>query len=632
MTPRFERRTGAVRWLPFHRVLVGLAVLVLAGGLVLIGLRPAAAHSFLVATSPAQGERLAGAPNAVVLEYSEAPDPASLRVALRTSDGEDVAVPTPEVAGLEARVPLEELADAIYVVAWEATSAVDGHGSAGEFAFAVGDVAGDVPVSRADSSTDGWGVVASVLFVAGLALATGTSVLRAVAGSGDGVPGDTVARLGLLATLAGAAVALVAPTGGSDWQLWVIVDLLLVALVLVSLLRGWGAPLVVGVVAAGLWAARGHGATEHGVLGWLVNFVHLSVGAAWVGSLALVVVAGWRLRRRALPWLPLVARYARVALGLVLALGLAGVVGAVQLVPTWSDLWGTGYGRLIIAKAVLFIVALIAAALARWRGLARNQARGLHPLMTGELSVLGVAVVLAGLLAGGAPPLRAASAEELLGPPPLRGAVVRDAGLAGQLNVEVASDGRRLDVDVYGPSGPIGGTEVGVALQRPDGSQVDLVPRPCGPGCFTQPIDMTDGPSTVRVSASAPDWIGGYYEARLGWPPGPLAPERLTELVERMRQIPELTVVETTTSGPGSTAIPARITLSGERFIATEPYAGANLDDVRLTGDDTLTLYMPGEQILASLVLDDAGRLAEARLVTRGHEIRREFSYPGAGR
>jgi copper transport protein len=209
---------------------------------------------------------------------------------------------------------------------------------------------------------------------------------------------------------------------------------------------------------------------------------------------------------------------------------------------------------------------------------------------------------------------------------------VRDAGLAGQLNVEVASDGRRVDIDVYGPSGPVGGTDVGVTLQRPDGSALDLTPRPCGPGCFTQALDLADGTSTVRVSASAPDWVGGFYEARLRWPPGPLAPERLRALVERMRQVPELTVVETTTSGPGSTATPQRITLSGERFVATEPYSAANVDDVRLAGDDTLTVWVAGEQILATLVLDDAGRLSAARMVTPGHEIHRTFSYSdGAG-
>jgi hypothetical protein len=95
-----------------------------------------------------------------------------------------------------------------------------------------------------------------------------------------------------------------------------------------------------------------------------------------------------------------------------------------------------------------------------------------------------------------------------------------------------------------------------------------------------------------------------------------------------MRRVPELTVVETTTSGPGAEGNPGAFTLSGAELMAAEPYTGANVDDVRLVGEGQLTLYLPGEQIFAVLELDQAGRLDLARMVTPGHEIRREFSYP----
>lgn len=273
---------------PARGVLLGMAALVLAGALVMAGPRPTAAHSFLVATSPAQGERLAAAPDALVLEYSEAPDPSSLLVTLRTSDGKDISAPQPEVSGLEVRVPLEDLTDAIYLVAWETTSAVDGHGSAGELAFAVGDVAGEVPVSRTASSTDGWGVVATVLFVGGLALATGTFILRAIAQAGDGPPGTGAARLGLLLAdrrRRGAG-------GGNAREHLAAV--------------GDRRPAAGGARARGSAPGVGHASRPGGrrrravgrsqprgdvarALGWLVAFVHLSAGAAWAGSLGLVV-------------------------------------------------------------------------------------------------------------------------------------------------------------------------------------------------------------------------------------------------------------------------------------------------------------------------------------------------------
>jgi copper transport protein len=345
----------------------------------------------------------------------------------------------------------------------------------------------------------------------------------------------------------------------------------------------------------------------------------------------MVVAVGWRLRRHGRSWVPLVARYSRVALWLVVLLGTAGVISAAQLVPSWPDLWETGYGRLVVAKAGLLTLAIAAAAISRWRGLPGRKARRLRRFMTGEVSLLTAAVVLAGVLANGASPAPLGSADELLGPPPLEGEVVRDAGLSGQLNVAVASNGRRLDVDVFGPSGPLSGTEVGVTLERPDGTSVDLDPRPCGVGCYTQALDLAAGSTTIRVAASAPDWTGGYYVAELTWPAGQLVPERLTEVVETMRQVPELTVIETTTSGPGSTATPMRVMLDGERFVASEPYAGANVDDVRVGDDGTLTVWLPGEQIFVTLTLDDAGRITEERFVSRGHEILRRFEYPTPG-
>lgn len=65
---------------------------------------------------------------------------------------------------------------------------------------------------------------------------------------------------------------------------------------------------------------------------------------------------------------------------------------------------------------------------------------------------------------------------------------------------------------------------------------------------------------------------------------------------------------------------------------AVEPYAGGNGSEVRtLTGKpDRLALYIPGSQIFAVLVLDDAGRMTSSRLISPGHDIRRRFSYPDA--
>jgi hypothetical protein len=104
----------------------------------------------------------------------------------------------------------------------------------------------------------------------------------------------------------------------------------------------------------------------------------------------------------------------------------------------------------------------------------------------------------------------------------------------------------------------------------------------------------------------------------------------LAEVLVAMREVPRLTVWETVDSGPGSVVNEQRIDLSGADFVAVEPYAGGNVTDVRsLPGQpDHLVLYIPGSQIFAVLILDDARRISSSRLISPGHDIRRRFSYP----
>jgi copper transport protein len=610
------------------RVLLGLVAVVATMG---SWSAPAGAHSFLVSTSPFQGQRLDSSPDALVLQFSEAVDLRSVRLDLHAPSGRLVRSLAPELAdaGLAVRSSMGMLDDGVYVVAWQALSAVDGHGSSGEFAFSVGEGSETVPSSTESQPIDRAELVSTWLFSLGLAGALGTVVLAAVDGNSPNAGlRRWVAVASLWVSLAGVGLAALAGDGSGVVTLLVTGQLLLVAVVLAGVRAGWRWSGVVTVAAAAVWAMRSHGAAD-GALGWAVDFVHLAAGAAWLGSLALVVAVGWRRRRRGGEWLAMVQRYARPALWFVVALGAAGTAGAVRLVPSWAELWSTTYGQVVVAKAGLLAVAVVGAVIARWRGLGGRRSTLARGVMTGEATVVVAATLLAGLLSAGAPPLPAAAAEQLLGPPPLGDEVARAAGLAGQLNVELVADGRRLDIAVFRSSGPVVGTDVDVVVETPTGATSDLLPRPCGPGCFTQPLELELGETTIRVTASAPEVAGGTFEGSLSWPPGDLAPERLQQLVERMRQVPQLTLVETVDSGPGSKVSPASFTIDGEGFIDLQPYAAANLEQVWFWPDsDRLQLYAPGSRIFAEMVLDHAGRIATERLVTPGHLINREFDYP----
>ena len=183
----------------------------------------------------------------------------------------------------------------------------------------------------------------------------------------------------------------------------------------------WGVGPRVWLVLFGLGAAvlcvlaalNSHARTlGHAALGVPSVAVHLAAVGVWVGGLgALVVLAGmgWRdlppdqrgsLLRRPRP------RFSRVALVAVAVVVATGTVNALLDLAKVSDLWSTTYGRVVLAKVVVLLLALALAARhlrvtpkrlgdpveapATVRSFARSSAA--------ELGVLAVAVALASAL------------------------------------------------------------------------------------------------------------------------------------------------------------------------------------------------------------------------------------------
>ena len=615
---------------PRPHLFAGASVLV-AIIVILIAAPPVQAHSFLVSTTPAQGERLSQAPEWLLLEFSEEVDLASTELRLLSSDAAQIAELKPEAvgSGLGIRASLKPLENGVYVVSWQAQSAIDGHGSLGEYAFSVGPVStsGVLSRSRQSEPVDAASVISSWLFEFGLAAALGGLTLTAI-GITQFASTSAAVRAGLLLSLFGVGAAALSD-GSRPAMLLVVAQLLLVPIVLTGAERSWKLATGSAVAAAGIWATRSHGAAS-GPVGWATDYVHLVAGAAWAGSLGLLLVIGWQNRRKGLDWLPLVQRYAQLAVWFVLALGVTGTVAALDLVPGWEQLRSTSYGRILLVKVALFAAALVAALAARRRVLRRSSPIAVRRIMAAESACIAVAIALAGLLGASTPPPRVATADQLLGPVPLGAQVTRDAGLAGQLNVEVSSNADRLDIRVFGPSGSLPGTEIQAVITDPNGRLLKLEPRPCGSGCFTQAVNLKPGATRVAVTARAPGWTGGEITATLHWPPGGRRPDLLQDAVAKMRSIPTLTLTETVDSGPGSTVRPNTFTLSGDQFIDAEPYAGANLEEVWLLPGEPvrLQIYLPGSQIFGLLELDQQGRISRSRLITPGHLITREFAYP----
>lgn len=605
--------------------------------LVLLGLlgwaSPAGAHSFLVDTRPGQGERLSSSPEEVVFQFTEAVIADTVRVTLAGGGRETVEAGTPalESAGRVVRIPLHDSLDGVTVVSWHVVSAVDGHESAGELAFAVGP-AGALPVGAGADSTAPAEVGWRWVFLAGLSLGAG-ALVASTAGEVSPARQSVLARLGLTVAAASPTVLYIlsAPRGLSVGTVGLGLSglFLATAALTVGTTRRFPALILTG---AGIvaWAARSHTATIRGLVGVAVDAAHLAGAALWFGTLVLLVVDLWRARRAGDPLLAAARRYSRWALRAVIVLATAGLASALTVLTTLSELWTTAYGRVIILKVVLFAVALTVAAGGRWRALRANRVGLLRRLTTVEVVMVAGVMATSGFLAGMAPPALAETGESLLGPPPITGPVTRAAGLAGNMTLGVQAGDERVDLLVYNSSsGGIDDARLEATAILPDGTGVDLHPRPCGAGCFTQQLALPEGTTIFSIAVTSREWVDGGVQLSLDWPPPSLQPGLLDQVITVMHTVDRLTLTETVDSGPGAEAT-STATLTGDAFMDLEVYAQGDIDQVSALpgGDDGIRLYLPGSRILIDVHLDPQGRILRERIVSPGHEITRHFTYP----
>jgi copper transport protein len=357
----------------------------------------ASAHAELLETRPGNDVVVETTPARVSLRFNERVEAAfgALRVFdtnARRVDSGDATRPSPD----EVAVELEpELPDGTYTVTWRIVSA-DGHPLAGAFVFHVGEPGvrpAGIAAEVLDADTPGsvtalftaarfldfallllavGGVAALVLVLPGadpglrprlalipalaafglvLVAAAGIVLQGAAAGGfglGEALSGDVIravletrfgevwAAQAVLAATVG--VLLLAFRGGHDWAPWAALG---VALLLVP------TP-----------ALAGHAGASGGIA-LVSDLVHVGAGAAWTGGLALLLLAlvwagaeRWPLAASAVP------RFSSVALVSVAALLAAGVVNGYLQVRTWSGLWETDYGLLLLAKVALVLPVL----------------------------------------------------------------------------------------------------------------------------------------------------------------------------------------------------------------------------------------------------------------------------------
>lgn len=655
--PCADAHTGAfARWLALAMftmtVVLGIAV-------------PARAHAFLIRTSPQAGERLAASPGTLTLEFSDAVLPGSPRLSVRTAEGRAVAIGPVELLreATVIRASLPPGMRGVYLVSWQLV-ADDGHASLGEFGFAVG-TGGQLSSASATTSTPvSWpGVAATWLLVAGLALALGglaseVLVWHAVARKHQ----ITIPR-------APAAPALLLALTGAVWQLWLLVSAATGVgaapvfdprtwRVLVTTRPGALSAAAVLLVAYALWllplrrlralallpllamawtiAFRGHSATSGTWWAAPANALHLTAAGLWAGALLHLVQVLRRTHRNGSPLVPgeAVRRYAALALGSMLVALAGGTAAAFAEFAQPAELLNTAYGRVLLLKLLLVAVALVLALVARRRGLAAGVGTRfalLRRLTPAEVAALLAVLGIAAVLSHSAPARTASAIEDLIGPAPLAGPVLRLASLAGRLAVYLAAARGRLEIQVIAPSGdPARGAQLRLDGRTPAGKSVDFYPRSCGPGCFTMELAWQPGLTRLAARVAAPGEPGGPVQLNVPWPPAPDDPALLARVVDVMRRQPEFVLVEQVSSGPGAQGARHEFRMSGRRFVALEPYAASGADDVRRIGGShftEITFYLPDSYIWYHLWIDRGFRERRAVIISPAHLIERRFLY-----
>lgn len=124
-------------------------------------------------------------------------------------------------------------------------------------------------------------------------------------------------------------------------------------------------PMIAALLGVLTPAVTGHAGTapDH-QLAVLTVALHAGAAALWVGGLGALIV--FLTRRRALldAALPQFSRLAGVC---VVTVGLTGVVNAAVRIPSWEAVFTTGYGLLVVAKTVSFVLLACLGGLARRR-------------------------------------------------------------------------------------------------------------------------------------------------------------------------------------------------------------------------------------------------------------------------
>jgi copper transport protein len=356
------------------------------------------AHARLLRAVPGDGTVLGTAPTHVRVFFDDTVRPASGIKAIGNAGGSVLDGKPRVVGGRVLVVPLRAgLADGDYTVLWRVRSD-DGHTLAGVLAFGVG--AGRAPPHAALSADNGptpQDVVSRLLFFAGLLTAAGAAFFRFAVG-------PVAVRLMLGAFL----LVFVGASGmAHDISLSTRFGIVMAVAAVVS---GLGAvfaavapvfsrleplPFIASLVLLPLPTLGGH-SLDRGrpLLEPAVDFLHVAGASFWLGGLVALALA----LRSSVDRTPLLRRFSNVALVSVALLAATGVIRAFGELSSLTQVWTTGYGRILIVKTALLVALVAIGWRNRYRLLPRLALESLRRSVAVELALFAALVAAVALL------------------------------------------------------------------------------------------------------------------------------------------------------------------------------------------------------------------------------------------
>ncbi len=419
------------RWLARLAATAGLLVTVVA--LLIAPATPASAHAVLESSSPAASAVVPNEPTKVVLTFSESVRKVPGKIRVIGPSGSRADRGEPSFDGATVTIPVDPAGErGTYLVSFRVISA-DSHPVSGAFTYSVG-APSTPPVDNGDDSRANPVVetavkVARFLGYAGLVLLIGPALVlaalwpRRLSRRGPARLAWTGLGLVAFATLADLWLQVPYTAGGGLFDVtgegfgsvfgstFGAAHLIRLGLLAASafLLRplldrpsGRTDAIILAVIGGATlltWPLAGHPAASPApAVSVVVDAIHLGSMAVWLGGL--LMLGGFLLRqadeRELSAILPIWSRWAALA---VSALLLAGTVQGLIEVATLDALFGTTYGRLLLAKIALFAVVIAVAAYSRQLVRRRTAAQRPVPVRRAVWVELAVTVVVLGLSA-----------------------------------------------------------------------------------------------------------------------------------------------------------------------------------------------------------------------------------------